>query len=101
MIHNFLHSTRLLTDACRSFAEHCVAGIQPNREQIARHVAGSLMLVTALSPTIGYDRAAGVAKKAHAEGTTLRAAALALGYLDAETFDRIVRPERMIGPDES
>jgi fumarate hydratase class II len=100
IIHNLLQSITLLTDACHSFTEHCVVGIQPNREQIARHVASSLMLVTALSPHIGYDKAATVAKKAHAEGRTLRETALALGFLDGETFDRIVRPERMIAPGE-
>jgi fumarate hydratase class II len=100
IIHNLLQSITLLTDACHSFTEHCVVGIQPNREQIARHVSSSLMLVTALSPHIGYDKAAMVAKKAHAEGATLRETALALGYLDGETFDRIVRPERMIAPGE-
>jgi fumarate hydratase, class II len=100
MIHNLLHSVHLLADACRSFADHCVSGIQPNREQIARHVSSSLMLVTALTPRIGYDKAAQVAKRAHHDGTTLREAALALGYLDAETFDRTVRPEEMIAPRE-
>ncbi|MCC6629059.1 MAG: class II fumarate hydratase [Chloroflexi bacterium] len=98
MIYNFLQSVRLLSDACHSFAAHCVAGIQPNRDQIARHVAESLMLVTALSPHIGYDKAAQVAKKALHEGTTLRAAALALGYVDAATYDRVVRPAEMTGP---
>jgi fumarate hydratase class II len=100
MIYNFLQSVRLLSDACRSFAEHCVAGIQPNLDQIAGHVGSSLMLVTALSPHIGYDRAAQVAKKAHHEGTTLREAALALGYIDEATYDRLVRPEAMIRPDQ-
>jgi fumarate hydratase class II len=100
IIHNFLQSVRLLSDACRSFNDHCVAGIRPNIEQIARHVGNSLMLVTALSPHIGYDKAAQVAKKAHQEGTTLREAALALGFLDGDTFDRLVRPEQMIGPGE-
>jgi fumarate hydratase class II len=100
IIHNFLQSVRLLSDAGRSFNDHCVAGIRPNTEQIARHVGNSLMLVTALSPHIGYDKAAQVAKKAHQEGTTLREAALALGFLDGDTFDRLVRPEQMIGPGE-
>jgi fumarate hydratase class II len=98
MIHNLLHSVRLLTDACRSFTEHCVVGIQANREQIRRHLANSLMLVTALNPRIGYDNAAKVAKKAHAEGKTLREACVELGLLSGEEFDRIVRPEKMLGP---
>jgi fumarate hydratase class II len=98
MIHNLLHSVRLLADACHSFTEHCAVGIAPNQEQIRRHLNNSLMLVTALNPHIGYDNAAKVAKKAHAEGTTLREAALALGLLSGEDFDRHVRPEEMIRP---
>src|SRR6516225_6487728 len=98
MIRNVLHSVRLLADACRSFTEHCVVGIQANREQIRRHLANSLMLVTALNPRIGYDNAAKVAKKAHAEGKTLREACVELGLLSGEEFDRIVRPEKMLGP---
>jgi fumarate hydratase class II len=98
MVHNLLHSVRLLADACRSFTEHCVAGIRPNRERIAQHLSNSLMLVTALNPKIGYDNAAKVAKKAHAEGKTLRQAAVELGLLSGEEFDRLVRPEKMIGP---
>jgi fumarate hydratase class II len=96
MAANVLRSTRLLADACDSFREFAVEGLTVNRERIAEHVARSLMLVTALSPTIGYDRAAEVAKKAHHEDTTLRAAALALGYVTAEEFDELVRPERMV-----
>ncbi|HLQ35494.1 MAG TPA: class II fumarate hydratase [Chloroflexota bacterium] len=99
MIHNFLHSVRLLTDACRSFREHCVEGIEANRARCEEYVNSSLMLVTALSPKIGYDKAAQVAKKAHHEGTTLREAALALGYVTAEEYDRVVRPELMLGPE--
>jgi fumarate hydratase class II len=99
MIHNFLHSVRLLTDACRSFREHCVEGIIANRERCDQYVNSSLMLVTALSPKIGYDKAAEVAKKAHHEGTTLREAALALGYVTAQEYDQAVRPELMLGPD--
>src|SRR5439155_3186422 len=72
IIHNFLHSVRLLADACHSFTEHCVAGIEPNRAQIQQHLKNSLMLVTALNPHIGYDKAAKVAKKAHADNKTLR-----------------------------
>jgi fumarate hydratase class II len=98
IIHNFLHSVRLLADACRSFREHCVEGIEPNREQIKRHLNNSLMLVTSLNPRIGYDNAAKVAKKAHAEGKTLREAAAELGLLSGDEFDKIVRPEKMIGP---
>ena len=98
IIHNVLHSIRLLGDACRSFNEHCVHGLEPNREQIRKHVNNSLMLVTALNPRIGYDKAAKTAKKAHAEGKTLRDAAVELGFLSGEEFDALVRPEKMIGP---
>lgn len=100
IIHNVLHSVELLADACRSFLEHCVEGIEPNRQQIARHLSSSLMLVTALNPKIGYDKAAQVAKKAHREGTTLREAAAALGFLTPEEFDQLVRPEKMTRPGE-
>ena len=99
MIHNFLHSVRLLADACRSFTDHCVVGIEPNREQIDRHLKESLMLVTALAPHIGYDKAAAIAKRAHETGTTLREAALSLGHVTPEEFDRIVRPELMVEPE--
>ena len=98
LINAFLQSARLLGDGCRSFEEHCARGIEPNEKAIADRVAGSLMLVTALAPHIGYDRAAEIAKKAHREGTTLKAAALALGYVSAEDFERWVRPEAMIRP---
>jgi fumarate hydratase, class II len=98
MIHNYLHSVRLLADACRSFREHCVEGIVANRDRCEQYVNSSLMLVTALSPKIGYDKAAQVAKKAHHEGTTLREAALALG-VGAADYDAAVRPELMLGPD--
>jgi fumarate hydratase class II len=98
MIHNFLHSVLILTDTCRSFREHCVEGIVANKEAIKGHLKNSLMLVTALNPHIGYDNAAKVAKKAHAEGTTLREAAISLGLLTGEKFDSIVRPENMLGP---
>jgi fumarate hydratase class II len=97
IIHNLLHSIRLLAHACRSFTDHCVVGIEPNREQIQRHLTNSLMLVTALNPRIGYDKAAKVAKKAHAEGKTLREACVELGFLSGEEFDKIVRPEAMVG----
>ena len=94
----FLQSARLLADGCRSFEEHCARGIEPNARRIQELLERSLMLVTALSPHIGYDRAAEIAKKAHREGTTLREAALALGYVSAQDFDRWVKPESMIGP---
>jgi fumarate hydratase class II len=98
MIFNFLNSVRLLTDACRSFVEHCVVGIEANRDRIAAHLAQSLMLVTALTPRIGYDNAAKIAKIAHREGTSLREAAVKLGLLSGEEFDRLVVPERMTRP---
>ncbi len=99
IIHNFLHSTMLLADACEGFRKYCVDGIVPNRDKLAEYVSNSLMLVTALSPHIGYDKAAKVAKKAHADGSTLKEAAVALGYLSAADFDRLVRPEKMLGPE--
>jgi fumarate hydratase class II len=98
IIVNLLSSITLLADACESFTLRCVAGLEPNRARIAELVDRSLMLVTALSPVIGYDRAAAVAKKAHRDGTTLREAALALGALSAEELDRLLRPERMLAP---
>lgn len=96
MIHNLLHSIRLLADACSSFTEHLVIGIEPNREQIQHFLTNSLMLVTALNPHIGYDRAATVAKKAYSDRTTLRQACVELGFLTEAEFDRLVRPEKMI-----
>ena len=99
MIHNLLQSIRLLADACRSFADNCIAGIEANRERIESLVGSSLMLVTALTPVIGYDNAARIARKAHQEGKTLKTAAVELGLTTAEEFDRAVRPESMIGPD--
>lgn len=93
-----LHSIRIISDACESFCDNCVVGIKANEENIKKHLTNSLMLVTALNPVIGYDNAAKVAKKAHAEGTTLKEAALALGLLDEKQFDENVRPEKMIGP---
>jgi fumarate hydratase class II len=98
MIHNLLHSVKLLSDACVLFARYCIDGIQPNREQIKHYVESSLMLVTALSPHIGYDNAAKVAKLAHQKGTTLRQACEELGLLEGRDFDRLVRPEKMIQP---
>ena len=98
IIHNFLHSVRLLSDACHSFTDHCVVGIEANRETIAGYVADSLMLVTALNPHIGYDMSAQIAKKAHKEQSSLRAAALALGYLTGEQFDQWVVAKEMTHP---
>ncbi len=98
MIHNLMHSIRLIADAAVSFTDNCVAGIEANVERITQLRDDSLMLVTALNPHIGYDNAAKVAKKAYAEGTTLKAAALALGLLTEEQFDEWVRPENMVGP---
>lgn len=97
LIHNVLQSIRLLGDAARSFDEHCALGIAPDRERIAELVGRSLMLVTALNPHIGYDKAAQIAKKAHHEGTTLREAAIATGHVTPEQFDAWVRPETMTG----
>ena len=98
IIYAFLQSARLLADGCRSFEEHCARGIEANESRIRELVEGSLMLVTALAPHIGYDRAAEIAKKAHREGTTLREAALALGYVSAQDFERWVRADAMIAP---
>jgi len=98
IIHNLLQSVELLADGCRNFQQHCVAGIEPDAEQMAAHLEQGLMLVTALNPHIGYDKAAEIAKKAYAEGTTLREAALALKYLTNEQFDQWVRPENMLAP---
>jgi fumarate hydratase, class II len=99
IVRNFLHSVSTLADACRTFREFCVEGLRPNRERIAELVGRSLMLVTALTPWIGYDKAAEIAKKAHQEGTSLKESALALGYLTEAEYDEAVRPERMVGPD--
>jgi fumarate hydratase class II len=96
--HNVLQSIRLVGDACTSFDEHCARGIEPDRAEIDRKLRGSLMLVTALAPHIGYDKAAQVAKHAHAHGTTLRDAAIALGLVTGDDFDRWVRPEAMVAP---
>ena len=94
--HNFLQSVRLLADGMSSFNDHCAVGIVPNRERIAELVDRSLMLVTALNPHIGYDKAAQIAKKAHQEGTSLREAAIATGHVTAAQFDLWVRPDRMV-----
>lgn len=98
MIHNFLQSARLLSDGCRSFREFCIEGLIANQDQIKKHLNESLMLVTALNPHIGYDNAAKIAKTAHKQGKTLKQAAVDLGIVKAEDFDRWVRPEDMIGP---
>ena len=98
IVFNFLNSVRLLADGIRSFDEHCAVGIEPDKERIAEYVKNSLMLVTALNPHIGYDKSAQIAKKAHKEGTSLKEAALALGHLSEEDFDRWVRAEEMTHP---
>jgi fumarate hydratase class II len=98
MAFNLLQSVRLLGDACHSFNDNCAVGLEPNRERIDHYLHDSLMLVTALNPHIGYDKAAKIAKHAYASGTTLRAAAVELGFLSGEDFDRLVQPEEMVGP---
>ena len=97
---DFLDQRRrhLLADAADSFRTRCVDGIEPNHDRIAENLRNSLMLVTALAPTIGYDNATKIAKTAHKNGTTLKEEAIALGFVDEETFDKVVRPEQMIGP---
>ena len=94
IIHNFLQSVRLLADGCRSFEEFCVRGIQPRKKVIQDHLERSLMLVTALNPHIGYDKAAMIAKKAHKEEKTLKEAAVELGFVSASDFDQWVKPKR-------
>jgi fumarate hydratase class II len=98
IVHDLLESVELLADACDSFRENCVAGIEPNTAQIARHVASSLMLVTALAPRIGYDAAAKIAKTAYEKDLTLKDAALQSGLVTAEQFDELVRPQDMVAP---
>jgi fumarate hydratase class II len=98
LAHNLMESSRLLSDACDSFRENCVVGIRANHEQIAQHLERSLMLVTALNPLIGYDNAAKVAKKAHAENKTLRQACVELGLMSGEAFDAAVVPAEMVNP---
>jgi fumarate hydratase class II len=97
MIYNFLESARLIADSCLSFEKNCARGIEPNEERIKHNLFNSLMLVTALNTHIGYDKAAEIAKKAYRDGSTLKEAALELGYLTAEEFDKWVRPEEMVG----
>ncbi|MEK6209541.1 MAG: class II fumarate hydratase [Pseudomonadota bacterium] len=101
IIHNFLQSVRLLADGAVSFNDNCAVGIEPNRERIEKSVRESLMLVTALNPHIGYDKAAQIAKKAYQEGTTLKEAAVKLGFVTAEQFDQWVRPEDMVGKNKT
>ncbi len=96
IIHNLLESIRLLADACHSFTDNCVVGIEPNLPTINRHLERSLMMVTSLNPVIGYEKAAKIAQKAHKEDKTLKETAIELGYLTAEEFDRYVRPEAMV-----
>ena len=98
ILHNVLESVQLLADGCRSFDEHCASGIEPNERRIKEHLDNSLMLVTALNPHIGYEKAAEIAIKAHREDTSLKDAALALGFVTAEQFEEWVRPEDMIHP---
>ncbi len=98
MLHGLLESAELLADAVRAFDRFCARGIEPDLEVIRRHLEGSLMLVTALSPHIGYDKAAAIARSAHLGGLTLREAALASGYVTADEFDAWVRPEDMTHP---
>jgi fumarate hydratase class II len=99
MAHAFLQSVRLLADAAHSFTEHLLKGLEPREDNIRARVERSLMLVTALAPTIGYDKAAKIAKAAHEQGITLREAAIASGWVEAEDYECIVRPEAMLGPD--
>jgi fumarate hydratase class II len=96
IIRNFVHSARLLAEGAESFREHCAEGIEPDLARIQQHLRASLMLVTALNPHLGYDKSALIAKKAHREGTTLREAAIALGFVTGEQFDQWVRPEAMV-----
>jgi len=98
IIYNVLQSIRLISDTCESFTDNCVVGIEPNEKNINKHLTESLMLITALNPHIGYDNAAKIAKKAHAEDKTLKEVAVELGLLTEEKFDEFVRPEQMIGP---
>ena len=94
--YNFMQSVRLLADAIKSFDERCVRGIKPNKDVIKRNLERSLMLVTALTPAVGYDKAAEIAKKAHEENITLKEACVAMGVMTAEDFDKAVKPENMV-----
>ena len=96
--YNILQSIKLLADGCNSFVKNCVSGIKLNKKMINQHLNNSLMLVTALAPVIGYDKAAEIAKKAHKNGTTLKEEAIKLNYISEKEYDKIVRPEKMIKP---
>ena len=96
--YNLLQSIKLISDGCKSFEKNCVSGIKPNKKTIQKHLNNSLMLVTALAPVIGYDKASEIAKKAHKNGTTLKEEAIKLGYISKKDYERIVRPEKMIKP---
>jgi fumarate hydratase class II len=98
MIHNFLHSVRLLNDACKGFVAFCIDGIELNREQIDAYLRDSLMLVTALNQYVGYDNAAKIAKNAHKKGISLKESSIELGLLTGEQFDEYVKPEEMTHP---
>jgi fumarate hydratase, class II len=98
IIQNFIGSAKLLAKGVEGFTHHCIVGLQPNPDRIDELMKKSLMLVTALNPHIGYDNAAKIAKKAHAEGITLKEAAVALGLVNAEDFDKLIKPEEMIKP---
>ena len=98
MAYNLIQSARLLGDACESFDEHCAQGIEPARARIDQNLHGSLMLVTALNPVVGYDKAAKIAHHAFEQGITLKESAVDLGYLTAEEFTAAVKPEEMVGP---
>ena len=98
LAYNILQSIRLLSDGCRSFTKHAVVGIEPNQERIEHNLYNSLMLVTALNPHIGYDKASEVAKKAYTDNSSLRDAIITLGYMSGEDFDKFVKPEEMVTP---
>jgi fumarate hydratase class II len=98
MIHNYLHSVRLIHDACHGFVDYCINGIELNRENIDHYLRNSLMLVTALNQHIGYDNAAKIAKNAHKKGISLKESAVSLGLLEAEKFDELVKAEDMTHP---
>jgi fumarate hydratase class II len=101
ILHNVLESIELIADACRAFEEHCARGLEPNTKRIQEHLDSSLMLVTALNPHIGYEKAARISQMAHREGTTLREAAVKLGYVTGEQFDQWVKPEDMTHPSDN
>jgi fumarate hydratase class II len=101
ILHNVLESIELIAGACRAFDEHCAQGLEPNKRRIREHLDSSLMLVTALNPHIGYEKAARISQMAYREGTSLREAAVKLGYVTGEQFDRWVKPEDMTHPSRS